>query len=237
MVSLFPIQLNEALVSKKSKVILGPVSAQIKAGGPTVVIGPNGAGKTTLLRLIHGLERAREGDVTFAPSDQSKVYKKQCFVFQKPIMLRRSALDNVAYPLILDGVKKAQAREQAHQMIERIGLGGVASTQATYLSGGESQKLAIARALITNPDLLILDEPTASLDASATRDIEALIVDAAKSGIEIMMTTQHMGQARRLAKKIIFVHKGQLLEMTEAKSFWNGPKSDEALRFINGEIV
>lgn len=237
MVTLFPIQLNEAVVSKKGKTILGPVKAAIEAGGPTIIIGPNGAGKTTLLRLIHGLERAKQGDVSFALSDLKQVHAKQCFVFQKPIMLRRSALDNVAYPLIVNGTAKASAREQAHAMIERVGLKDSAQTRATYLSGGEAQKLAIARALITNPELLILDEPTASLDASATRDIEALILDAAASGIEIMMTTHHMGQARRLAKRIIFLHKGRLLEITEAKTFWNAPGSDEAVRFINGEIV
>ena len=237
MVNLFPIQLNEVVVSKKGKVILGPLQADIEAGGPTIIIGPNGAGKTTLLRLIHGLERAREGQVAFALSNVKQVHAKQCFVFQKPIMLRRSALDNVAYPLIVGGMSKATAREQAHAMIERVGLKEVAETNAPYLSGGEAQKLAIARALVTKPELLILDEPTASLDASATRDIEALILDAAGSGIEIMMTTHHMGQARRLAKRIIFLHRGRLLEITEANSFWNAPGSEEAVRFINGEIV
>lgn len=237
MVTLFPIQLNDAVVSKKGKTILGPLKVEIQAGGPTIIIGPNGAGKTTLLRLIHGLERTKKGNVAFALGDQKQVYRKQCFVFQKPIMLSRSALDNVAYPLILRGMAKETAREQAFGMIERVGLKDSAATRAPYLSGGEAQKLAIARALVTNPELLILDEPTASLDASATRDIEALILDAAGSGIEIMMTTHHMGQAKRLAKRIIFLNRGRLLEITEANLFWGAPGSDEALRFINGEIV
>ena len=235
--SFFRIEISEAKVSKKSKTILGPLSATLKGGGPTIIIGPNGAGKTTLLRLLHGLERPQDGRVSFAHTNQKEAYQKQCFVFQKPIMLRRSALENVAYPLILSGMAKSSAREKAGAMLEQVGLKEFAQISATRLSGGEVQKLAIARALVTSPELLILDEPTASLDASATRDIEALILDAAKSGVEIVMTTQQMGQAKRLAKKIIFMLRGQILEMTNANTFWKKPASDEALRFIKDEIV
>lgn len=235
--SLFPIEFKEAIVAKRGKVILGPVRESLHAGGPTIVVGPNGAGKTTLLRLIHGLERTAGGALSFGIDDVRAVRRKQCFVFQKPIVLRRSALDNVAYPLILHGMKKADARTEARSMIERVGLSEAVDTRATFLSCGEAQKLAIARALVTKPELLILDEPTASLDASATRDIEALILDAAENGVEIIMTTHHMGQARRLAKRVIFLYRGRLLEISEANSFWKAPGSNEALRFINGEIV
>ena len=235
--TLLPIRLSEAVVSKRSKVLVGPVSTTIEAGGPTMIIGPNGAGKTTLLRLIHGLEKARQGRVAFAVDDIKQVRSKQSFVFQKPIMLRRSALDNVIYPLSLRGVAREEAKQSAMAMIERVGLKGSEETRATFLSGGEAQKLAIARALVTKPDLLLLDEPTASLDAQAMRDIEALIQQAVLDGVEIIMTTHDMGQARRLAKNIIFLHEARLLENTEANSFWKKPQSDEARRFIEGEIV
>lgn len=237
MVSLFPIQFDGIVVAKKAKTILGPLNVAIKAGGPTIVIGPNGAGKTTFLRLIHGLERAKAGTLSFGLTDEKEIYRRQCFVFQKPIMLRRSALDNVAYPLILRGEAKTTAREQAYAMIERVGLREAADTRATFLSGGEAQKLAIARALVTKPELLILDEPSASLDGSATQDIEALISSVSNEGIEVLMTTHHMGQARRLARRIIFLNKGRLLEISEANSFWNAPESNEAQRFIMGEII
>ncbi|MEP1443638.1 MAG: ATP-binding cassette domain-containing protein [Hyphomicrobiales bacterium] len=235
--TLLPIRLEEAVVSKRSKILVGPVSTSIDAGGPTMIIGPNGAGKTTLLRLIHGLERARRGQVVFAEPDINEVRRKQSFVFQKPIMLRRSALDNVIYPLSLRGVPKAEAKQSALAMIERVGLKGSEDTRATFLSGGEAQKLAIARALVTKPDLLLLDEPTASLDAQAMRDIEALIQQAVLDGVEIIMTTHDMGQARRLANNIIFLHEARLLENTEANLFWEKPQSDEARRFVDGEIV
>lgn len=235
--SLFPIRLQGAVVAKRGKVLLGPVSTEIETGGATVIIGPNGAGKTTMLRLIHGLERATKGTVSFAISQTGDIHRKQCFVFQKPIMLRRSALENVAYPLLLRGVRRSEALASARAMISRIGLDNITDTRASFLSGGEAQKLAIARALVTAPELLILDEPTASLDSSAMRDIETLIKEALANGIEIIMTTHDMGQARRLASRIIFLHRGRLLEKTEASSFWKKPSSEEAQRFINGEIV
>lgn len=235
--SLFPIALDEAVVSKKGKVLVGPVSQTISAGGPTVIIGPNGSGKTTLLRLIHGLERARKGSVSFALSDEADVHARQSFVFQKPIMLRRSTLENVMYPLIVRGVKKAEARDKAKDMLARIGLLDSIDTRATFLSGGEAQKLAIGRGLITKPELLILDEPTASLDSQSIRDIEALILEALESGVEILMTTHDMGQARRLANKIIFLNQGKIGETTLAEKFWDAPKSEEAARFVRGDIV
>lgn len=235
--ALFPIKIDQAVVSKRTKRILGPVTAEIESNGITIIIGPNGAGKTTLLRLIHGLERVAQGGVFFATKDQNVIRRKQCFVFQKPIVLRRSALQNVAYPLIMHGMRQAQALERAREMLVRVGLGESLETRATFLSGGEAQKLAIARALVTEPELLILDEPTASLDSSAMRDIEALVREVSSDGVEIIMTTHDMGQARRLAQRIIFLHDGHLLEKTEASSFWRAPKSDKAQRFIRGEIV
>lgn len=237
MTALFPVHFENAAVLKRGKTILGPLEATIAPVGTTVLIGPNGAGKTTLLRLLHGLERANHGRVIFSEADREHVLRAQSFVFQKPIMLNRSALDNVAYPLVLRGLSRREARTKAMDMLAQVGLAAVAETRAPYLSGGEAQKLAIARALITGPELLILDEPTASLDASATQEIETLILEAAKSGVEIIMTTHHMGQARRLAKRIIFLHQGQILENTAAEEFWRAPATWQAQKFISGEIV
>lgn len=237
MVSLFPIRLKNANVRKRGKSILGPLSFEMEGGGPTIIIGPNGAGKTTFLRLLHGLEKLREDELKFNALSKEEAQKMQSFVFQKPILLRRSTLDNVAYPLLLHGKKKNNARKLAYQMLTKVGLDHLAEVRAVFLSGGEAQKLSLARALITGPKLLLLDEPTASLDSVSTRDIEALINEASENGIEIIMTTHHLGQAKRLAKKVIFFNQGQVVESAKAHAFWQSPKSKEAQRFINGDIV
>ncbi|MEM8794399.1 MAG: ATP-binding cassette domain-containing protein [Pseudomonadota bacterium] len=235
--TLFPVGVEEAIVQKRGKRLIGPVTASFDKGGPHIVIGPNGAGKTTLLRLIHGLERARAGHVSYGSCELREAYRRQSFVFQKPIMLARSALENMMYPLRLHGVSRGEARSQAEAALDAVGLSESTETRATFLSGGETQKLAIGRALITKPELLILDEPTASLDGSATRDIENLIMKAAEDGVEIIMTTHDMGQARRLAACIFFLHHGKLVEKTDAAAFFAKPQSEAAHRFINGEII
>jgi len=161
----------------------------------------------------------------------------QAFVFQSPIMMRRTALDNVAYPLTTHGVSKKDARVRAAEWLERVGLADSAQKQATVLSGGERQKLALARALIRKPEILFLDEPCANLDGRATREFESLLKQAHDDGTRVVMSTHDIGQARRLAEDVWFIHHGQILEQTPAAEFFAAPKSSEARAFINGDIV
>lgn len=234
---ILPLKVENALVRRRGKVLVGPVTTEVSASGLSIVMGPNGAGKTTLLRLLHGMERVAKGGSVTWQVPEAEARARQAFVFQSPIMMRRSALDNVAYPLITHGVTRKAARARAVEWLERVGLADSAQKQATVLSGGERQKLALARALIRKPEILFLDEPCANLDGRATREFETLLQQAFESGTRIVMSTHDIGQARRLAQDVWFIHHGQLLETTAAETFFAAPKSLEARAFIQGDIV
>ena len=236
MVNLLPLTLSDATVRKGGKTILGPVDLTLSGAGTTILLGPNGAGKSTLLRLMHGLDRPASGTVTWAaPRDVTHLH--QAFVFQHAILLRRSVLDNIAYPLIAHGMARKPAREAACDWLDRIGLTSHANRRANTLSGGERQKMAMARALIRNPSVLFLDEPCSNLDGQATAEIEALLAEAHAGGTRLIMATHDLGQARRLASDVLFVHKGRLLEHGAANDFFTDPASPEAKAFLKGDIV
>lgn len=233
---LLPLQIHNATVTKRGKTLLGPLDMEISGRGTTIIMGPNGTGKTTLLRLMHGLERPRTGSVEWNIG-KVEARTRQAFVFQTPIMLRRKTIDNVTYPLLLKGKDKKTANTIATQWLERIGLTDVAGLEATFLSGGEKQKLAVARALACEPDILFLDEPTANLDGRATREIETMLKEAGSSGLRVVMTTHDAGQARRLADDVVFIYRGKLHEQASADSFFAAPQTSQASAFLNGEIV
>ena len=236
MSELFPLEVSGAQVRRRGKVLVGPVDLKLEGHGVTMVIGPNGAGKTSLLKMLHGIARLNRGHVTWA-CGTDEAQRRQAFVFQTPVMLRRTVLENLIYPLRLLKAPKAEAVEQATGWAERIGLGDAMTRQATVLSGGERQKLALARALIRKPDLLFLDEPCASLDGRAMREIEAILQDAANSGTRIIMSTHDMGQTRRLATEVIFILHGKVHEFGSAGRFFDLPETPQARAFLNGDIV
>ncbi len=233
---LLPLRLEGAVAQVRGRVLVGPVDLTITRTGVTIVMGPNGSGKTTLLRLMHGLQRLSAGTIRWnVPDDVAR--ERQAYVFQAPIMMRRSVLDNIAYPLILHGVARREARARAADWAERVGLGAALQRGAPVLSGGEKQKLALARALIRRPEILFLDEPCANLDGRAMREIEAILLDARAAGTRIVMATHDMGQARRLASEVVFLYGGKVHESAEAGAFFEAPGTPEAEAFINGEIV
>jgi tungstate transport system ATP-binding protein len=234
--SILPLQISGAVVARKGKRIIGPVDLEVEAGGVTVVMGPNGAGKTTLLRMMHGIERLTAGTVMWQVSEE-EARRRQAFVFQTPIMMRRSVVESLAYPLRLVGVAKDDARAQAEGWAERIGLGGALDQRASALSGGERQKLALARALIREPDVLFLDEACANLDGRATREIEEILAAAQANGTRLILSTHDLGQARRLARDVLFVYKGLVHEAGDASAFFANPKTPEAAGFLKGDIL
>ena len=234
--SILPLRVAAASVRKRGKRLIGPVDLEVSENGFTVVIGPNGAGKTSLLRLLHGLERPGGGDVTWG-IDEIEARAHQAYVFQSPIMMRRSVLESVAYALRVHGVSRRKARAKARDWLEKVGLGAAADRPAQVLSGGERQKLALARALIREPQILFLDEPCASLDGRATREIEAILGAAYEQGVRVLMSTHDMGQARRLASEVLFLHKGLIHEAAPAEAFFAGPATAEARAFLNGDIL
>ncbi|WP_424941148.1 ATP-binding cassette domain-containing protein [Aliiroseovarius sp. S253] len=236
MSTLFPLILTRATIRRKGKRLVGPIDLTLQGQGITIVIGPNGAGKTTLLRMMHGIARLSDGAITWG-CDLNTARQAQSFVFQQPILMRRSVRDNIAYPLRLRGVARDQARAKASKVGQQVGLGAMLDRPATFLSGGERQKLAIARATITDPTLLFLDEPCASLDGRATREIEEILLQAAASGTRLIMSTHDMGQARRLADDVMFLLNGQIHEHASADQFFDHPKTPETRAFLNGDIV
>jgi tungstate transport system ATP-binding protein len=195
----------------------------------TVVLGPNGAGKSTLLRLIHGLLDPSAGSFNW-PRPLTQV-----MVFQRPVMLRTTALANVMYGLTLKGLPPADCARRASAALERVGLPHLARRPARLLSGGEQQRVALARAWALEPELLILDEPTASLDPASTREVERIVNDIAATGARILMTTHNLGQARRMADEIVFIDRGRVAEQTEVAQFFSLPRTEAAQRFLKEE--
>jgi tungstate transport system ATP-binding protein len=186
--------------------------------------------------MLHGIARLGGGSITWS-CDPLEARQKQAFVFQHPIMMRRSVLGNLIYPLRLAGVARGEVRQRAAQAAQEVGLGNALERPAPFLSGGERQKLALARALITEPDLLFLDEPCASLDGRATREIEEILMRAAASGTRLIMSTHDMGQARRLATEALFLLNGNIHEHGPASEFFAEPQTPQAIAFLKGDIV
>ena len=233
---MFPLEVRAAQVRRRGEVLVGPVDLTLQAKGVTIVIGPNGAGKTSLLKMLHGIARLNAGTVNWA-CGRDEARRRQGFVFQTPVMLRRTVVENLTYPLTLLKVAKPEARARARDWAVKVGLGGAEDRQATVLSGGERQKLALARALIRGPDALFLDEPCASLDGRAMREIEAILQAASAEGTRIIMSTHDMGQARRLATEVIFILHGRVHEFSPAEAFFETPQTAQARAFLNGDIV
>ena len=233
---ILPLKMTDGVVKQHGKALLGPIDLEISAGGITMIMGPNGAGKTKLLRALHGLERLSAGQIAWqVPLAEAQM--RQAFVFQAPIVLRRSVRDNLMYPLILRGVPRNAAQVQATHWAERVGLGDALDQPAPQLSGGERQKLALARGLIRAPDILFLDEPCANLDGRAMREIEAILKEAKAQGTRIVMATHDIGQAQRLADDVVFLMHGKIIEKAPAAAFFARPRTREAAALLHGDIV
>jgi tungstate transport system ATP-binding protein len=228
-----PLVFEQANVIAGGVTILDHVSLTLGAGTPTVLIGPNGAGKTTLLRVAMGLTPLSSGRITWGGRDSASKARRS-IVFQRPVMLRRSAAANIDYALAGAGGPRAQ---RIDELLALVGLSGLGSRPARRLSGGEQQRLALARALARDPAILFLDEPTASLDPAATKAIEDIVRAVAARGVKVVMSTHDLGQAKRLAGDVVLLHRGRLIEHGPASAFFDHPRSDEARKFIAGELL
>jgi tungstate transport system ATP-binding protein len=235
--SLLPLILDRVCFEAGGRRIVDDVSLAFEAGSRTVILGANGAGKSVLLRLCHGLLAPTSGRIAWSAPDRIGGARRQAMVFQRPVMLRRSALANVAYGLKVAGVGVAERDARARAALERVGLMHLADRPARVLSGGEQQRLALARAWALNPEVLFLDEPTANLDPGATHEIESAIHAIHSGGTKIVMVTHNLGQARRLADEIVFLHNGRVVERASAVRFFTGTACPEAAAFLKGELV
>ncbi len=218
----------------QEKLLFSAPKIAIGAQGTTVILGPNGAGKSVMLRLMHGLLRATGGTMHWADGAGADA---QALVFQKPVLLRRSVRANLAFALKSGAGSPAERRAKIAEHLAGAGLSDRASQSARTLSGGQQQRLAVARALVRDPSVLMLDEPTASLDPSATLEIEQMIHDAKQAGAKIIMVTHDIGQAKRLADDVMFLWQGALVSHQKAPQFFAAPDAAQAKAFLSGQIA
>ncbi|MCW9044918.1 MAG: phosphate ABC transporter ATP-binding protein [Alphaproteobacteria bacterium] len=237
MASILPLTLKDVSFQVTDKRLIKDINITLEANKSTIILGPNGAGKSLFLRLCHGLLQPTEGKVQWNTTNDHDPKFFQSMVFQRPVMLRRSAGANIEYALKLHDIPKEQREPIARDALKRMGLGRFYGHPARVLSFGEQQRLAIARAWALNPQVLFLDEPSASLDPAATHSIESAIEAIRDSGTKIIMTTHDLGQAKRLADEVLFLHRGRLLEYAPAKEFFDQPKNDLAQAFLKGELL
>lgn len=230
---ILPLRLEGVSYAAGGRTIIEPLSLVLEQGASTIVLGANGAGKSVLMRLMHGLLEPTAGRVLWAGEG---AWRRQAMVFQRPVMLRRSALANVVYALQAARVPAQDRERRAREALAEVGLAHVAGRPARVLSGGEQQRLALARAWALHPEVLFLDEPTANLDPGAVREIESVIKAFDVSGTRIVMSTHSLGQARRLGDEILFLHQGRLAERAAVDDFFRRPASAEAAAFIRGEL-
>jgi tungstate transport system ATP-binding protein len=235
--SILPLELKDVSFAARGKRLIKDMNATFDGVKRWIVIGPNGAGKSLLLRICHGLIKPSDGDVIWHGAHGRDPRLFQAMVFQRPVMLRRSAAANVDYALAVHKVPRRERRARIDEVLSRTGLRRMAEMPARLLSGGEQQKLALARAWALKPQILFLDEPTASLDPAATAAVEETILAIHAAGTAIVMTTHDLGQARRLADDILFLHRGRLFERAPAREFFAGPRNDLAQAFIKGELL
>ena len=236
-VHILPLVVDGLGFSVREQWLIKDVSFSLGARGRTFIVGPNGAGKSILLRLCHGLLSPTTGTVRWASGSSRQQRQRQAMVFQKPVLFRRSARANVEYALSVRGVAKKDVRQRADDALEATGLTGIAHRQARVLSGGEQQRLVLARAWALRPRVLFLDEPAAHLDPAATAAIEDVIQQVSNAGSKIIMVTHDLGQVRRLADEVLFLHQGQLLEQTASEDFLTHAKTQEARAFVEGQLL
>lgn len=236
--SILPLTLAGVGYAPEGRDLVAGIDLVVARGETTFLLGPNGAGKSVLLRLAHGLLTPTAGRVAWADGEGSSAGRKRhAMVFQKPVMLRRSVFANLVHPLAGAGLGWRERRETARRALARFGLEPLAGRPARLLSGGEQQRLAIARAWALDPQVLFLDEPTSQLDPTATRAIEEMLAGLEAEGRTLVMASHDLGQARRLARRVVFLHRGRIVETGPAGDFFDQPRTREARAFLAGELM
>lgn len=230
---ILPLAVRGLTLRFEGETVLDEISFDLAATGCTMIMGPNGSGKSLLLKLLHGLMQPSAGRIDWGGHGAAQVTARQALVFQKPVLLRRSVAANI------DFVLKARGKDAGRRdaLLDHVGLAHKASQPARLLSGGEAQRLALARALATDPEVLFLDEPTASLDPASVLAIEAIVADARDRGVRIVFVTHDVGQARRMADDVLFLRRGRVVEHTRTADFFPEPQSEAARDYLNGKLV
>lgn len=232
---LLPLELDNLTYGVNNKLLLDGLDLTLGSPGITIVLGPNGAGKSLLLKCLHGLLQPAAGSITWNRQSTTKtILARQAMVFQTPVLLRRSVAANVDFAMNAQGKADSCIR---NDLLSRVDLLDRKQQPARLLSGGEQQRLALARALSTGPDVLFLDEPTANLDPGSTQVIETIIDREKSSGTKVIFVTHDIGQAKRLADDVVFLHRGKVVEHAGATEFFEKPGSEEARAYLDGRIL
>lgn len=231
---MFPLCIRGLRFQPNGRAVLDNLDLELSGEGISVILGSNGTGKTLLLRLLAGLLPAHAGTITWGGAAQPD--GRMAMVFQQPMLLRLSVYTNVEFALRPQNLSAAERLARTHEVLARVGLAHRAKDCARLLSGGERQRLALARAWAIRPRLLLLDEPTASLDPSATEAVERIIREIRTDGAKVLMTTHNLGQATRLADDVIFLADGRVQEHEPAQRFFARPQSPAARAFMQGEL-
>ena len=217
-----------------TKRVLDLEEVTIEKGTRTAIIGPNGAGKSTLLNIVSRIDSASEGEVVYESEDPRLVTQ----VFQQPYMLRTSVERNIQYPLRLRNWPEDRMKKRSDELMEELGLLDLRNQKAWKLSGGETQKVALARALSFQPSLLLLDEPTANIDPATTAEIEEMLLKINREeGTTILFVTHNLAQARRVCNRLLFLDKGKLVESGDCQRILQNPAEEKTRRFIAGELL
>jgi tungstate transport system ATP-binding protein len=234
---ILPLEVDGLGYAVRGQWLLKDVGFTLEAGRRTCIVGPNGAGKSLLLRLCHGLLQPSAGTIHWATGSSRWQRRQQAMVFQNPVHLRRSARANVEFALSVQGLDRRAIRERTAWVLETTGLHHLARRPARVLSGGEQQRLALARAWALQPKVLFLDEPVVHLDPAATRMVEELILKIDDSGTRIIMVSHDLGQVRRLADEVVFLHDGRLIEHSPMTQFLGDSRTAQARAFVKGELL
>jgi len=230
-----PLVTKGLVLERDGRRLIDGIDLTLASAGLTVVMGPNGAGKSLLLRLLHGLIPPSAGEISWCGIPMTPSHRAcQGMVFQRPVLLRRSVAANLDFVL---GLREDTSPERRDVLLDRVGLLDKANQPARLLSGGEQQRLALIRALALEPDVLFLDEPTASLDPASMLTIEQVVRAAQQNGTKIIFVTHDLNQAKRLADEVLFLHRGQLLEHAPADHFFNAPRSEFSRAYLEGRIL
>ncbi len=221
-----------AVLTDGPKRLLGPLDLELALPAMTVVMGANGAGKSLFLQLLAGLVQPAQGGVRWHGLGSTR----PGMMFQSTPVMRRSVHANVEFPLVADGWPRARRSERVAALLAEARLNHRADLPAARLSGGERQRMALARALAPGPRVMLLDEPSASLDPASTAAFETVLSTACEKGLRAIIATHDLGQARRLAQHVIFVAEGRLAESAPAERFFAAPSSEAARRYLAGEL-
>jgi len=232
------LQLSEIKKCYRSVKALNSVSLEMEGGKIIVLLGVNGAGKSTLVRILSGLENPDSGTIIFnnQNTDAKTLRYISTLVFQKTIMFTMNVYDNLAFGLKIRRIPKEEIARRIPEALQAVRLSGFEKRRAKKLSGGEQQRIALARAFLLDSHILLLDEPTANLDPNSATIIEKAIIGKKSSQRIIVMATHNLNQARRMADEIVHIHDGKIVEVAKPEDFFLNPKNEITRKFINGEL-